>query len=61
MYLESKVIELLMLQLEQAENKSFKSFHLDNNDKEKLFAVKELIQQNLLHNYSLKELSLEPV
>lgn len=57
LFLESKVIELLMLQLEQAEYYSYDSFIVNISDKEKLFAVKELLEQNILAEFTLKELA----
>jgi len=57
LYLESKIIEILMLLLEQAESYSKVYISVSKSDKEKLHAVKELIEQNLLQQFSLREFS----
>jgi AraC-like DNA-binding protein len=59
MYLESKVLELLMLQAEQFEQgvKSPKQVRLQSADIEKLHHTKWMIEQNLDNPCSLSELS----
>ena len=58
LFLETKAIELFIAQLEQAENlnKPLPSC-LNKKDIEKLYAVKEFIEQNILQNHSLASLS----
>lgn len=58
MFLEAKVIELLMLQLEQMN--AFKDTNLNsirNSDIEKMYQIKEIILNNLTISYSLTELA----
>ncbi|MDQ1096898.1 MULTISPECIES: helix-turn-helix domain-containing protein [Chryseobacterium] len=57
MFLEAKVIELLMLQLEQASgNEAFQS-SVRRRDADKIHTVKEFILQNLDASYSLIDLA----
>jgi len=57
-FLEAKVIELLLLQLEQmSEEDLLPQPALKKADIEKMFHVKELIEQNLNSNYSLANLA----
>ncbi len=59
LFLESKIIELLMLQLEQAEINSDNIFSIKKGDKEKLYFVKELLEQNILSEFTLNEMSFK--
>ncbi|WP_316839490.1 AraC family transcriptional regulator [Pedobacter gandavensis] len=57
MFLEAKVIELLLLQLEQLSEKDALSASLKKSDIEKIYAVREFILTNLTHTCSLIDLS----
>ncbi|PVH26944.1 helix-turn-helix transcriptional regulator [Sphingobacterium corticibacter] len=57
MFLEAKVIELLLLQLEQFSDDRFARLSLKKNDIEKIYAVREFIVQNLDSNCSLIDLA----
>ncbi|MEM9389939.1 MAG: AraC family transcriptional regulator [Bacteroidota bacterium] len=58
MLLESHVIELLMLQFEQISNHNCDIFCATNKQhQEKLYAVKEILSQNLSGNFSLNSLA----
>jgi AraC-like DNA-binding protein len=58
-YLESKIIELLMLQINQSQElkKLDKKSGLSAGDKEKLYYAKELVEQNFQKPHSLELLS----
>ena len=57
LFLESRIIELLMLQLEQADFYTKYSGSISRDDKEKLFAVKELMEEDVLSKFTLRELA----
>lgn len=58
MFIEAKVIELLMLQLEQiVENQSTKVYSLKKNDVDRMHEVKEILSQNLSSTFSLIDLA----
>lgn len=57
MFLEAKVIELLMLQLEQLTEQFPAQTSLKKTDVEKIYAVKELLSHTISENYSLIELA----
>src|SRR6218665_1943772 len=57
MFLEAKVIELLMLQLEQLSEQLPLNTSLKKSDIEKIYAVKELLSGTVDENYSLIELA----
>lgn len=57
MFLESKIIELLLLQLEQFTDQGNYSFSLKKRDIDKIYAVREIIMKNLNKNISLIELA----
>ncbi|MEM0938187.1 MAG: AraC family transcriptional regulator [Bacteroidota bacterium] len=60
MFIEAKVIELFMLQLEQiAENHSTKVYTLKKNDVDRMHEVKEIISKNLSSTFSLVDLARE--
>lgn len=56
-FLEAKVIELLLIQLEQLSDKSFKGSKIKKVEGDKIHAVREFILQNLDSDYSLIELA----
>lgn len=57
MFLEAKVIELLLLQLEQFANDTFSHSTLKKSDVDKIYAVREFILQNLDTACSLIDLA----
>ncbi len=57
MFLEAKVLELLMLQLEQLSEEFPTNTSLKKADVEKIYAVKELLSSTIDENYSLIELA----
>lgn len=58
LFLEAKVIELLLLQLEQMNEQSQATpYFLRKADIEKMYAVKEIIENNLDSSYTLIDLS----
>ena len=57
MFLESKIIELLLLQLEQISSHENHVPSIKKKDIEKIYAVKEIIIKNLNKNISLVELA----
>lgn len=57
MFLEAKVIELLMVQLEQLTEQFPLNTSLKRTDVEKMYAVKELLSGTVDENYSLIELA----
>jgi AraC-like DNA-binding protein len=58
MFIEAKVIELLMLQFEQISARESDSFrHLEKSDVEKMYAVKEIILKNVSNPISLIDLA----
>lgn len=59
MYLESKIIELLLLQIEQfeASQNTVATPNLRKEDIEKIYYAKELVEKNMSQPYSLLELS----
>lgn len=57
MFLEAKVIELLMLQLEQFSEDSVSTLSIKKSDVDKIYAVREFILQNLDAGCSLIELA----
>lgn len=63
LFLEAKVLELLLLQLEQIETCSFcfdkKKMIKEKNDVEKMHFVKEIIDKNLFKKITLSQLSNE--
>lgn len=60
MFIEAKVIELLMLQLEQiVENQNTKFYTLKKNDVDRIHQVKEIISNNLASTFSLIDLAKE--
>lgn len=62
LFLEAKVLELLMMQIEQhEENLSSKQniLSVQENDVEKLYHAKFLVEQNISHPASLRELAHE--
>ncbi|MEM9896701.1 MAG: AraC family transcriptional regulator [Bacteroidota bacterium] len=59
MYLESHVIELLMLQLEQIANHDCEVFCVNKkHHEEKLHAVKDILSKNLVGPFTLNDLAL---
>ncbi|UKB77907.1 helix-turn-helix transcriptional regulator [Chryseobacterium sp. MEBOG07] len=57
MYLEAKVSELLLLQLEQLFHKTPSTSSLSKKDEEKIYAVRDYIAHNLQATASLNELA----
>jgi len=58
LFLEAKIIELLLLQLEQfSEDSVYQHISLKKKDIDKIYAVKELILENLNADFSLIELA----
>ncbi|OJJ14501.1 hypothetical protein BKI52_42750 [marine bacterium AO1-C] len=57
MFIESKVIELLMLQLEQIISTEYKICSISKQDQEKMYAVREIISKNLDKSTSLIDLA----
>ncbi len=57
MFLESKVLELLLLQFEQFSDKSFSNSTLKKSDVDKIYAVREFILKNLDAACSLIDLA----
>lgn len=57
MFIEAKVIELLLLQLEQLIEKDFVNTTLKKSDIEKMYAVKDFILNNLTYPCSLIDLA----
>lgn len=57
LFLESRILELLMLQLEQANFYSQYPISIKKDDMEKLFAVKELLEEDVLSKFTLRELA----
>ncbi len=58
MFLESHVIELLMLQLEQIDNHNCEVFcTINKQHEEKLYAVREILSQHLSGDFSLNSLA----
>ena len=57
MFLESKIIELLMLQLEQFGEDQSSAYTLKKNQIEQMYAVKEILQNNTSTYLSLTEIS----
>ncbi len=58
LFLESKIIELFLLQIEQAENLNNRnSISFKNEDIDKLYEAKLFIEKNMLEEFSLPELS----
>ncbi|WP_166924877.1 helix-turn-helix domain-containing protein [Flavobacterium poyangense] len=57
MFLEAKVIELLLLQLEQFSENSVSNFSIKKSDIDKIYAVREFILHNLDSASSLIELA----
>ena len=58
MYIESQVINLLMLQLEQISEHDCIAFHsLKKTDIEKMYTVKEVLEQSPLETYTLADLA----
>lgn len=57
MYLEAKVIELLLLQLEQFSDPSFQNSTIKKSEADKIYAVREYILQNLDSACSLIDLA----
>ncbi len=59
MFIEAKVIELLLLQFEQLCETEFSNVTLKKQDVEKMYAVREFILGNLTESYSLINLAQE--
>ncbi|OJJ14503.1 hypothetical protein BKI52_42760 [marine bacterium AO1-C] len=57
MFIESKVMELLMLQLEQIISAEYKICSISKKDQEKMHAVREIISKNLDKSTSLIDLA----
>jgi len=57
MFLEAKIIELLLLQLEQFSDGSVSNLSIKKTDVDKMYAVREFILQNLDANSSLIDLA----
>ncbi|HAS40559.1 MAG TPA: AraC family transcriptional regulator [Microscillaceae bacterium] len=57
MFIESKVMELLMLQLEQIISYEYKVYSISKKDQEKMRAVEEFIRKNLDKSTSLVDLA----
>jgi AraC-like DNA-binding protein len=57
LFLESRIIELFMLQLEQAYNNSNCFVQLSKYDIDKLYSVKEMLDKNILSTISFREIS----
>jgi len=57
MFIESKVIELLMLQLEQIINCECQICSISKRDQEKMYAVREIIRKNLDKSSTLIDLA----
>jgi AraC-like DNA-binding protein len=57
LFLESKIIELFMLQFEQAEFYGKNLLKINKYDRDKLYFVKELLEQNILSEFTLREIS----
>jgi AraC-like DNA-binding protein len=58
LYLESKIIELFMLQVEQAENVNNGKVHkFKKEDLDKIYDAKLFIEQNMLKEFTLLDLS----
>ncbi len=59
LFLSSKILELLMLQLEAAELEGSSLIVMKQSDREKLFFVRELLEKNILEDFTLRKLSQE--
>ena len=57
LYLESKIIELFMLQIEQAGNYSNCLVDLNKNDIDKVYVVKDMLEKNMLSDLTLRDIS----
>lgn len=57
LFIESKIIELLVHLFEQSESKQNINQTINGTDKEKLFAVKELLEENILSEFTLAGIS----
>ncbi len=58
MFVEAKVIELLLLQLEQMDmNHKPSLHHLKKQDIDKMYAIKEMLEQNLQETFRLTDLA----
>ncbi|OJJ22574.1 hypothetical protein BKI52_07785 [marine bacterium AO1-C] len=57
MFLEAKVLELLMLQLEQVSSENNQQLSISAGDKEKMYAVRDFIIQNLENHTTLAHLA----
>jgi len=56
-YLEAKISELFLLQLEQIFSNETSKYSLIKKDEEKIYVVREFIVNNLDKNHSLIELA----
>ena len=58
LFLEAKIIELFLLQVEQSDALSRNNhFNISNSDKEKLYEAKNFLEENLFERFSLLDIS----
>ncbi len=57
LFLESKIIELFMIQAEQADLYNSNPFNIKKEDREKLLRAREFIEQNMLSEFTFGEVA----